>query len=150
MKALSWLILRSLHAALQSSLQDPLASHRYRNERYEVYVRNMHLLSLPARGIRDRGAHALRHTLATGMVDKGVTFKAVSDILGHKSITTTSDLCEARSGGVEASGVALARRCTMNFAALSAFAEEFYRAPAFRSPARSTTGTVTICTWPAA
>ena len=40
-------------------------------------------------GIRNRGAHALRHTLATGMVNSGVSFKAVSDMLGHKSITTT-------------------------------------------------------------
>jgi integrase len=40
-------------------------------------------------GIRDRGPHSLRHTLATEMVGKGATFKAVSDVLGHKSITTT-------------------------------------------------------------
>jgi site-specific recombinase XerD len=31
----------------------------------------------------------LRHTLATEMVSNGATFKAVSDVLGHKSITTT-------------------------------------------------------------
>jgi len=40
-------------------------------------------------GIHNHGAHSLRHTLATGMVNSGATFKAVSDMLGHKSITTT-------------------------------------------------------------
>jgi site-specific recombinase XerD len=40
-------------------------------------------------GIHSLGAHSLRHTLATEMVSNGATFKAVSDVLGHKSITTT-------------------------------------------------------------
>ena len=35
------------------------------------------------------GTHVLRHTLATGMVRHGATFKDVADILGHRSITTT-------------------------------------------------------------
>ena len=35
------------------------------------------------------GAHVLRHTLATGMVCHGATFKDVADILGHRSLTTT-------------------------------------------------------------
>jgi site-specific recombinase XerD len=40
-------------------------------------------------GIIDRGLHSLRHTAATAMVNGGVSFKDVSDVLGHKSITTT-------------------------------------------------------------
>lgn len=35
------------------------------------------------------GAHVMRHTLATGMVCQGATFKNVADILGHRSLTTT-------------------------------------------------------------
>jgi integrase/recombinase XerC len=35
------------------------------------------------------GSHVLRHTLATGMVCQGATFKDVADILGHRSFTTT-------------------------------------------------------------
>lgn len=35
------------------------------------------------------GAYVLRHTLATNMVRKGVSFKQVADILGHSSLTTT-------------------------------------------------------------
>jgi site-specific recombinase XerD len=40
-------------------------------------------------GITDRGLHSLRHTAATAMVNGGASFKDVSDVLGHKSITTT-------------------------------------------------------------
>ena len=35
------------------------------------------------------GSHVLRHTLATGMVCQGATFKDVADILGHRCLTTT-------------------------------------------------------------
>jgi site-specific recombinase XerD len=67
----------------------PVGSPRCLQQRYEVYVRNCMIYLFQCAGIRNRGAHALRHTLATGMVNGGVTFKAVSDMLGHKSITTT-------------------------------------------------------------
>lgn len=40
-------------------------------------------------GIVDRGVHALRHTAATAMVNAGASFKAVADILGHRSLATT-------------------------------------------------------------
>ena len=36
-----------------------------------------------------RGAHALRHTLATGMLTKGATFKEIADMLRHRDIGTT-------------------------------------------------------------
>ncbi len=39
---------------------------------------------------RSRGAHLFRHTVATRMVNSGVSFKDVADILGHQSLTTTS------------------------------------------------------------
>jgi site-specific recombinase XerD len=40
-------------------------------------------------GIVDCGPHALRHTAAAAMVSGGASFKAVADVLGHKSISTT-------------------------------------------------------------
>jgi site-specific recombinase XerD len=36
------------------------------------------------------GAHALRHTAASMMVNHGATFKEVADVLGHKSLKTTT------------------------------------------------------------
>ena len=37
-----------------------------------------------------RGAHLLRHTFATLLVNRGVSIKGISDMLGHASIDTTS------------------------------------------------------------
>jgi site-specific recombinase XerD len=39
---------------------------------------------------RSSGAHLFRHTAATQMVNHGVSFKAVADILGHQQLLTTS------------------------------------------------------------
>jgi site-specific recombinase XerD len=36
------------------------------------------------------GAHALRHTVATQMVQRGVSFKQVADVLGHARLETTA------------------------------------------------------------
>jgi site-specific recombinase XerD len=36
------------------------------------------------------GAHIFRHTAASHMVRRGVSFKDVADILGHQSLQTTS------------------------------------------------------------
>jgi integrase/recombinase XerD len=35
------------------------------------------------------GAHRLRHTLATHMVRRGLSFKEIADVLGHKSLRST-------------------------------------------------------------
>jgi site-specific recombinase XerD len=67
----------------------PIGSPRRPEQRYEVYVRNCMWYLFQCAGIRSHGPHTVRHTLATGMVNSGATFKAVSDMLGHKSITTT-------------------------------------------------------------
>lgn len=40
--------------------------------------------------VPSRGAHTLRHTVATEMVRAGVDLKAVADILGHRSLDTTA------------------------------------------------------------
>jgi integrase/recombinase XerD len=80
--------LRSLHQR-PVRLFDPTRKPPVPEQRYEVYVRNCIYYLFQRAGIRDRGPHSLRHTLATEMVGKGASFKAVSDVLGHKSITTT-------------------------------------------------------------
>lgn len=36
------------------------------------------------------GAHTLRHSLATGLVCNGVSFKLVADVLGHQALATTA------------------------------------------------------------
>jgi integrase/recombinase XerD len=72
-----------------STRKAPVGSPRRPEQRYEVYVKNCMIYLFQCAGIRNRGPHALRHTLATAMVNHGATFKAVSDMLGHKSITTT-------------------------------------------------------------
>jgi site-specific recombinase XerD len=36
------------------------------------------------------GPHLLRHTLATHLVQRGASLKAIADVLGHRSINTTT------------------------------------------------------------
>jgi site-specific recombinase XerD len=36
------------------------------------------------------GTHLLRHTLATHLVQRGASLKAIADVLGHRSINTTT------------------------------------------------------------
>jgi len=40
-------------------------------------------------GLPSRGAHLLRHTVATHLVQKGASLKAVADLLGHRQLQTT-------------------------------------------------------------
>jgi site-specific recombinase XerD len=47
------------------------------------------------------GAHVLRHTLATGMVRQGATFKEIADILGHRSIASTGIYAKLDLGSLE-------------------------------------------------
>ena len=42
-------------------------------------------LSVPS-----RGAHLLRHTVATGLIQKGASLKEVADLLGHRQMATTT------------------------------------------------------------
>ncbi len=54
-----------------------------------VYIVRRHLDRAGIR--RERGgAHMLRHSLATRMVNEGVPIKSVADVLGHVSIDTTA------------------------------------------------------------
>jgi integrase/recombinase XerD len=54
-----------------------------------VWVVRRHLDRAGIR-VAGRGAHALRHSLATRMVNAGVSIKSVADVLGHASIDTTA------------------------------------------------------------
>jgi site-specific recombinase XerD len=80
--------LRSLRTR-PTRLFDPTRKTPIPEQRYQVYVRNCMIYLFQCAAIHSLGAHSLRHTLATEMVSNGATFKAVSDVLGHKSITTT-------------------------------------------------------------
>lgn len=48
-----------------------------------------HLLNKTAIKRTSSGAHLLRHTVASQMVNQGASFKEVADILGHQSLQTT-------------------------------------------------------------
>jgi integrase/recombinase XerD len=48
-----------------------------------------------------RGPHVLRHTLATGMLEKGATFKEIADILRHKNIETTAIYAKVDTQGLK-------------------------------------------------
>lgn len=48
-----------------------------------------HLLNKTAIRRTSSGAHLLRHTVASQMVNQGASFKEVADILGHQSLQTT-------------------------------------------------------------
>ena len=61
----------------------------FTEERCRNHVRNSMWYLFSRAGITDRGVHSLRHTAATEMVKRGASFKAVADVLGHRSITTT-------------------------------------------------------------
>jgi site-specific recombinase XerD len=61
----------------------------FTEERCRTHVLNSQRYLFQAAGITDHGSHALRHTLATRMVNQGTSFKAVADVLGHKSVMTT-------------------------------------------------------------
>ena len=65
-------------------LRPPFSAQRV----YWHVVNSLHYLFGLA-GITGRGTHSLRHTAATTMVSGGASFKAVADVLGHKSISTT-------------------------------------------------------------
>jgi integrase len=58
-------------------------------ERSYTHVLNSIRYVFGLAGINDRGAHSLRHTAATEMVNSGASFKDVADVLGDKSVTTT-------------------------------------------------------------
>ena len=65
-------------------LRPPFTAERIHNH----VLNSLRYLFLLAR-ITNHGTHSLRHTSATLMVNKGASFKAVADVLGHKQVSTT-------------------------------------------------------------
>jgi site-specific recombinase XerD len=57
-------------------------------DRVRAEIRKM-LQEAGISGVR-LGAHVLRHTIASSMVNRGASFKEVADLLGHKSLQTTT------------------------------------------------------------
>lgn len=53
----------------------------------EIVQRNLVRAGIPLG--RRVGAHILRHTAASRMVNGGASFKEVADVLGHRSLQTT-------------------------------------------------------------
>jgi site-specific recombinase XerD len=53
----------------------------------EIVQRNLVRAGIPLG--RWVGAHMLRHTAASRMVNGGASFKEVADVLGHRSLQTT-------------------------------------------------------------
>ena len=61
---------------------------------FPVEMRRLHIKAITKyffkrAGIVGRSAHSLRHTAATKMVNHGVSFKEVADLLGHRWLCTT-------------------------------------------------------------
>src|SRR5437016_5001232 len=61
----------------------------FTEERRRTHVLNSQRYLFHSVGIANLGSHSFRHTLATRLVSKGASFKAVADVLGHKSVMTT-------------------------------------------------------------
>jgi integrase len=61
----------------------------FTSDRNHNHVRNAMASLFRRAGLPHARLHSLRHTAATGMVNRGASFKEIADVLGHKSISTT-------------------------------------------------------------
>jgi site-specific recombinase XerD len=79
----------------------PVSSHRQIFLHHRAPFTSLHCSSAIAKIIRlaihrtgvttqASGAHAFRHTVASQLVQHGVSFKTVADVLGHQSLNTTT------------------------------------------------------------
>ena len=92
---------------LGRALADYLAKGRPPSQRREIFLCHTHPRGVPitARGLKGMmcrvwhraglsdkftGTHILRHSIATRMRQKGVSLKHIADVLGHRSIQTTT------------------------------------------------------------
>jgi integrase len=68
---------------------------------YQSHWLRRHRELCTAAGIPAINHHALRHTAATLMLEKGIPVKVVSEILGHQNIQTTLDIYAHVSDGLQ-------------------------------------------------
>jgi site-specific recombinase XerD len=61
--------------------------------------------SAKSAGVDGIGVHTLRHSAAVAWLEHGVHIKAVADLLGHSSISTTGDTYGHTSDGAARSAV---------------------------------------------
>jgi site-specific recombinase XerD len=70
------------------TISDPPRSFRDPTAITRIVQRNLVRAGIPVG--RLTGAHMLRHTAATRMVNGGASFREVADLLGHQSLQTTA------------------------------------------------------------
>ena len=78
----------------------------------EIVQRNLVRAGIPLG--RRAGAHTLRHTAASSMVNGGASFKEVADVLGHRSLQTTGIYAKLDLDVTRQCGAALDRRRAMS------------------------------------
>ena len=87
-----------------------IRQQRRSNDAVDTHFVRKELQKAGISGVR-LGAHVLRHTVASTMVNRGASFKEVADVLGHKSLRTTGiyaklDLTSLAAVALPWSGVA--------------------------------------------
>lgn len=83
-------LIAHIRARPQSSPQIFAPRHcPFTAQRCHSHVRNCMAALFRRAGLRHTRLHSFRHTAATGMVNRGASFKEIADVLGHKSIATT-------------------------------------------------------------
>jgi site-specific recombinase XerD len=59
-----------------------------------------------------RGPHLLRHSLATQLINQGVTIKEIADLLGHASVETTAIYAKVQISRLQGVGLPFPGRGT--------------------------------------
>ena len=85
---------KALVAYLRTFSKVPLWVFDSSRATFSVEMRRLHIQAISGylfkrAGVVGGSAHSLRHTVATTMVNHGASFKDVSDLLGHRHLSTT-------------------------------------------------------------
>lgn len=71
-----------------TTFRPPYAKFKSSTSVHRIVTRAMDIAGIEYQG-RHHGAHALRHSLATNMINNGAPISAISAVLGHKNSQTT-------------------------------------------------------------